>query len=137
MQPGGPKNGKCRRPCNENLDRHEFAARWAKVFAAEGWEALHWSQVGAHTASDLKIMVWARGNGYAVFTHHLDFSALLAATQGEGPSVTQVRTQNIFPEAIGNLVIDSLKRFRDELEKGAIITIDPSRAKVRILPLKQ
>jgi predicted nuclease of predicted toxin-antitoxin system len=110
--------------------------RWAKVFAAESWEALHWSEVGAPTTSDREIMAWARDNDYIVFTHDLDFSALLAATQGAGPSVIQVRTQNILPEAIGDLVIISLKRFQNELEKGAIITIDPSRARVRILPLK-
>ena len=110
--------------------------RWAKVFAAEGWEAFHWSQVGAPTASDREIMAWARNNDYIVFTHDLDFSALLATTQGEGPSVIQVRTQNVLPEAIGKLVIDSLERFRSELDKGAIITIDPHRTRVRILPLR-
>ena len=81
-------------------------------------------------------MDWARDKGCVVFTHDLDFSALLAATQGEGPSVIQVRTQNILPEAIGDLVKDALKRFRGELEKGAIITIDPNRARLRILPLR-
>lgn len=81
-------------------------------------------------------MAWARDNGYIVFTHDLDFSALLATTQGEGPSVIQVRTQNILPESMANLVIDSLKQFRGELEKGAIITLDPGRARVRILPFK-
>ena len=110
--------------------------RWAKVFAAEGWEALHWSQVGAPTASDREIMAWARDNDYIVFTHDLDFSALLAATQGEGPSVIQVRTQNVLPEAIGTLVINAVKQFQHELEKGALITIDPHRARSRILPFK-
>lgn len=110
--------------------------RWVQVFAAAGWEAVHWSEVGAPTSSDREIMSWAMENGYVVFTHDLDFSALLAATQGEGPSVIQVRTQNILPEAIGNLVINSLQRFRSELKEGAIITIDPSRARVRILPLR-
>jgi predicted nuclease of predicted toxin-antitoxin system len=111
--------------------------RWVQVFAGAGWKALHWSQVGAPTASDREIMAWARDNDYVVFTHDLDFSALLATTQGEGPSVIQVRTQNVLPEAIGDLVINSLNQFRNELEKGAIITIDPGRARVRILPLKQ
>ena len=110
--------------------------RWAKVFAAEGWEALHWSQVGAPTASDREIMAWARDNDYSVFTHDLDFSALLATTQGEGPSVIQVRTQNVLPEAIGTLVINAMKQFQHELEKGALITIDPHRARSRILPFK-
>jgi len=110
--------------------------RWAKVFAAEGWEALHWSQVGAPTASDREIMAWARDNDYIVFTHDLDFSALLATTQGEGPSVIQVRTQNVLPEAIGTLVINAMKQFQHELKTGALITIDPHRARSRILPFK-
>jgi predicted nuclease of predicted toxin-antitoxin system len=110
--------------------------RWAKVFAAEGWEALHWSQVGAPTASDREIMAWARDNDHIVFTHDLDFSALLATTQREGPSVIQVRTQNVLPEAIGTLVINAMKQFQHELNKGALITIDPHRARSRILPFK-
>ncbi|OGP71427.1 MAG: hypothetical protein A2Y80_04950 [Deltaproteobacteria bacterium RBG_13_58_19] len=110
--------------------------RWVQVFAAESWEALHWSEVGAPTASDREIMAWAGDKGYVVFTHDLDFSALLAATQGEGPSVIQVRTQNVLPEAIGTLVINAMKQFQHELEKGALITIDPHRARSRILPFK-
>jgi predicted nuclease of predicted toxin-antitoxin system len=110
--------------------------RWVQVFAEARWEAVHWSQVGAPTASDREIMAWARDNGYIVFTHDLDFSALLAATQGSGPSVIQVRTQNILPQAIGNLVINAINQYEEELEKGAIITIDPVRARVRILPLR-
>ena len=63
-------------------------------------------------------MAWAKDNGYIVFTHDLDFSALLAATQGEGPSVMQVRTQNILPEGIGTLVITALEKYQNEIEKG-------------------
>jgi predicted nuclease of predicted toxin-antitoxin system len=111
--------------------------RWVEIFSKVGWEAVHWSQVGALKASDREIMAWARVNGYVVFTHDLDFSALLAATQGEGPSVIQVRAQKILPEAIGDLVINALKKFQNELEKGVILTIDPFRARVRILPIRQ
>jgi predicted nuclease of predicted toxin-antitoxin system len=109
--------------------------RWVQVFVSAGWEAVHWSQVGALIASDREIMTWARKNGYIVFTHDLDFSALLAATQGEGPSVIQIRAQNILPEDIGTLVITAIKQYQDELEQGAIMTIEPQRARVRILPL--
>jgi hypothetical protein len=42
--------------------------RWVQWFANAGWEALHWSKVGLPTASDREIMVWARENGYIVFT---------------------------------------------------------------------
>jgi predicted nuclease of predicted toxin-antitoxin system len=109
--------------------------RWVQWFANAGWEALHWSKVGPPTASEREIMLWAREKGYIVFTHDLDFSALLATTQREGPSVIQIRTQNILPEGIGTLVMTALKQYKRELEQGAIITIDPQRARIRILPL--
>jgi len=72
---------------------------------------------------------------FARGSHDLDFSALLAATKGKDPSVIQIRTQNILPEAIGTMVIAALKQYQNELELGAIITIEPQRARVRILPL--
>jgi predicted nuclease of predicted toxin-antitoxin system len=109
--------------------------RWVQVFIDAGWKADHWFQLGSATASDREIMACAKDNDYIVFTHDLDFSALLAATKGEGPSVIQIRTQNILPEAIGDLVINAVKRYQTELEKGAIITVDTNRARVRILPL--
>jgi predicted nuclease of predicted toxin-antitoxin system len=109
--------------------------RWVQLFANAGWEALHWSQVGSPTASDREIMAWARENGYIGFTHDLDFSALLAATKRDGPSIIQIRTQNILPEGIGTLVITALEQYQGELEQGAIMTIEPQRARMRILPL--
>jgi|GEM_PF-6393076 len=78
----------CRWPCNENLDRHEFAAPVVEVFAKTGLKAVHWSRVGVSTASDRDIMAWARENGYVVFTHDLDFAALPAATKGEDPALS-------------------------------------------------
>lgn len=64
----------------------------------------------------------------------MDFSALLAATQAEGPSVIQVRAQDIRPETLGHVVIQVIEQFREELVQGALISIDPQRARVRILP---
>ena len=74
--------------------------KWVKLFIAEGWEAVHWSDVGAIDAQDQVILKWAKNNDFIVFTHDLDFGALLATGGSEGPSVIQVRTQNITPEAI-------------------------------------
>lgn len=73
---------------------------WIDVLTAEGWEAVHWSTVGAHRATDESIMTWAIEHVYVVVTHDLDCSALLAATRAIGPSVIQVRTQNILPDAL-------------------------------------
>ncbi len=80
-------------------------------------------------------MAWAREQGYVVFTHDLDFSALLAMTQDSGPSVLQVRTQDLLPEAIGEHVVQVLRSHGEAFEQGAVVTIDETSARIRILPI--
>jgi len=82
---------------------------WVGFLRQEGFEAIHWSEVGDPRASDLAIMTWAHGNGFVIFTPDLDFSALLAASRAAGPSVIQVRTQDVMPAAIGRDVLRVLR----------------------------
>ena len=112
-----------------------LSPRWVKVFMAAGLDATHWSAIGDPCATDRSIMEWARSNGCIVFTHDLDFGAILAATQASGPSVIQVRAENVLPEDVGDAVIAAIRRFQDGLEQGALISVDPARARARILPL--
>jgi predicted nuclease of predicted toxin-antitoxin system len=81
-------------------------------------------------------MAWAKQNGRVVFTHDLDFGTALALTQAEGPSVIQVRTQDVTPLAIGKLVLNALRQFQPELEDGALIVLDEAHSRARVLPLK-
>ena len=111
--------------------------KWVKLFSDEGWDAVHWSEVGAVNAKDQVILQWAKGNGYIVFTHDLDFGTLLAATDAKGPSVIQVRTQNVMPEALGETVVNAIKKFKNKLDAGALISIDQKQARARILPLRR
>lgn len=69
----------------------------------------HWSEAGDQRATEQELMAWAEENGRVVFTHDLDFSAILAATGAEGPSVIQARTQNVLPQYLGDLVIEALE----------------------------
>ena len=108
---------------------------WVPLFQSEGWEAAHWYSVGAYNAPDHQIMQWAAANGFLAFTHDLDFGTLLAASKGVGPSVLQVRMQEVRSDVIGKMVVQSLHRFEPELEAGAIVTVNETKGKVRILPL--
>jgi len=110
---------------------------WVEFLEKEGFEAVHWSKIGDFSAADEVILEWARKHEHVVFTHDLDFGALLAATRGEGPSVIQIRTQDTLPESSGKIIIDTLNQFENELEKGALLSVDQHRARVRILPLKE
>jgi predicted nuclease of predicted toxin-antitoxin system len=109
--------------------------RWVPVLKAEGWDAVHWSSVGSAGAPDAEIMRYAKDGGYLVLTHDLDFGAILAATGGDAPSVVQVRAQDVFPDAIGGLVVAAIRQFTEELEKGVLISVDENRSRARLLPL--
>ena len=111
-----------------------LSPEWAALLTREGFQAAHWSAVGDPRASDAVIMHWAHNNGYVVFTHDLDLGALLATTRAEGPSVIQVRTQDIMPQRLGDRMLNILRQYETMLDKGALITIDEVKDRVRILP---
>jgi predicted nuclease of predicted toxin-antitoxin system len=82
-------------------------------------------------------MAWANATGHIVFTHDLGFGALLAATAAQGPSVIQVRTQDVTPRHLETLLVSALRAHQVVLEEGALVTVDEARFRARILPLKQ
>jgi predicted nuclease of predicted toxin-antitoxin system len=104
-------------------------------FAVGGHEAVHWSSVGDLRASDATILNHASQHDMIVVTHDLDFGALLAATQSEGPSVVQFRTQDVLNSRFVETILSTLDRFKDELLTGALVVIDERRSRVRLLPI--
>jgi predicted nuclease of predicted toxin-antitoxin system len=112
-----------------------LSPRWARFLSDAGFEAEHWSTLGAGSVPDVEIMAYAKAHGYVVLTHDLDFSAILAATRGEKPSVVQVCTEDVSPEAIGNAVVAAVRQTTSDLDDGALLTVEPSRMRLRLLPL--
>jgi predicted nuclease of predicted toxin-antitoxin system len=112
-----------------------LSPQWVQVLERHNWQAVHWSSVGDPRAADQVIMDWARANRYVVFTHDLDFGAILAVTQAEGPSVLQIRAQNVLPDHLERFVVAALKQYSGLLESGALIVVDESTTRARVLPL--
>ena len=112
-----------------------LSPRWVQTLSAAGFSAAHWSTLGAATATDAEIMAYAMERDYVVLTHDLDFGAILAATQGAKPSVVQIRSGNISPEVIGTPLVAALRQMTAELGAGALLTLDPARARLTLLPL--
>jgi predicted nuclease of predicted toxin-antitoxin system len=110
---------------------------WVGALAEAGIEAQHWSTVGDGRASDKEIFEWASRNGFVVFTHDLDFSRLLALTGSSGPSVVQLRTHQVLSAETAAIIVTVLRHHEADLQSGAILAIDPDRARVRLLPLRQ
>jgi predicted nuclease of predicted toxin-antitoxin system len=108
---------------------------WVEVLAQSGIAAIHWASIGARDADDAQIMEHARRHGMIVLTHDLDFGTLLAHSRHNGPSVVQIRTQDLAPAVLAPVLARALFQFETVLAEGAVVTILPDRSKVRILPL--
>jgi len=110
-------------------------ARWEEYLTEAGFEAIHWSRLGAATASDDEIIAKAGAEGYVIFTRDLDFGTIMFFTRADKPSIVQVRAKDTRPECIGSDVISALRQVEKELEEGALLTIDPLHSRLRLLPL--
>src|SRR5688572_25582368 len=109
---------------------------WVDRLARHGFEAVHWSSIGAATAPDSEILTWATEHGCVLITNDLDFSAILAAGAETTPSVVQIRTQDLLSDTVVSAVADALKAHREHIERGALLSIDEAAARVRVLPLR-
>jgi predicted nuclease of predicted toxin-antitoxin system len=81
-------------------------------------------------------LTYAAANDYVVLTHDLDFGAILAIAHGRKPSVVQIRSGDVSPETIAKQSLAALHYVQSELESGALLTIEPERTRLRLLPLR-
>jgi len=109
---------------------------WVERLEHHGFEAVHWSTIGAATAPDVEILAWANEHGFVLITNDLDFSAILAASAGTSPSVVQLRTQDLLSEGAVRIVARALEARREDLEGGALLSINERGTRVRMFPLK-
>ena len=109
---------------------------WVEALRTMGFDATHWSSLWDPRAPDREILAYASSNGYIVFTNDLDFGAILAASGGSSPSVIQVRAADVSPGSLASTVRDALVQFAEWLDAGALVTVETSRLRARILPLK-
>src|SRR5262245_58140048 len=103
----------------------------AATLSNHGFPTKHWVDVGSPTVDDTAILAYAGMNGFVIVTHDLDFRAILAATKAHGPSVVQVRTQDVISAKFVETLTNALKQFESEISTGAIVVVDESRAKAR------
>lgn len=107
---------------------------WIDFLVNSGFEAVHWSSIGRGDEPDAALMRWAADHRHVVLTADLDFGAILAATQRRQPSVIQLRADVLTPAAVGEVVLLAIRQAREELEGGAILSVDTGRARLRVLP---
>lgn len=106
---------------------------WVSALRGAGIEAVHWSMIGPPSARDEAIMDWGHANEAVVLTRDLDFGTALTKQGLASPSVIQLRIDQVRPERHLALVQRALSIYRPHLERGAIVTLEDDRVRVRIL----
>ena len=113
-----------------------LSPRWVDRLGRHGFEAVHWSTIGAATAPDVEILAWANEHEFVLITNDLDFSAILAGGAVRGPSVIQLRTQDLLSDLAVRIVAKALQAHREDIKRGARLSIDEGGMRVRMLPLR-
>ena len=110
---------------------------WALYLIEHGFDAVHWSDVGPRDAPDRHIFGWAATNGFAIITHDLDFGTMHALMGTRIPRVIQVRCPEVLPRVIGLTVLAAIRESVGDLETSALVTVEPFKHRVRVLPIKR
>jgi hypothetical protein len=53
------------------------------------------------------------------------------------PSVIQVRSQDVLPSAIGDVVLRAIRTAEPHLEAGTLVTVHSFRHRIRLLPIRR
>ena len=98
-------------------------------------DTIHVGEIGMSAAEDADIIEKARDEGRTVVTLDADFHALLALAVATTPSVIRIRIERLRAQALIDLLLTVIAECAEDLEQGSAITVEPSRIRIRRLPL--
>lgn len=106
-----------------------------KWLREQGFDAIHVRDINLHRASDAAIVKKAIEEERVVITCDLGFGDIVSASGKNLPSVIILRLANETPVNVNKRLKQVLKESSDVLIKGAIISVEETRHRVRLLPL--
>lgn len=107
----------------------------ATLLTEAGIDTIHVADIGLSAADDTDILQRARNDERIVVTLDADFHALLALSAATTPSVIRIRIERLRAQILANLLLSVVGEFAEDLKQGAIMTVEPSRIRLRHLPL--
>lgn len=100
-----------------------------------GIDTLHVGEIGLAAATDNEILQRGRQENCVVVTLDADFHALLAFSKAVSPSVIRIRIEGLTGPMAANVIREAVLRSKEDLEKGALVTVQPGRIRIRRLAL--
>lgn len=114
-----------------------LSPRVAEALRGEGFDAVHVVDLVSVTATDDEIFDRAASEGRTVVTADSDFGTLLAMRRTTSPSVVHLRhVAELVAEEHISLLIANLPQIGEDLDRGAIVSLSPTRLAIRDLPLR-
>lgn len=114
-----------------------LSPRLLAPLCAGGFDATHVADIGLATATDSEIFDHAVSEGFVIVTADSDFAMLLALRRSTSPSVIQLRhVAELGPDAHVDLLLSNLPSIVDELERGVVVSLSPTRLSIRDLPIR-
>jgi predicted nuclease of predicted toxin-antitoxin system len=108
----------------------------AQLLRAEGWDVVHVSEAGMSRSPDTEILKIAHDDNRTLVTLDADFHALLAVQGLARPSVIRIRWEGLGAQQITRLLMDIWPRVHDDIESGAMVTVDKKSVRVHRLPTR-
>jgi predicted nuclease of predicted toxin-antitoxin system len=105
------------------------------LLALAGIDAVHVGDTGNAGATDESILQLGRDADRIVVTMDADFHAILATTGASKPSVIRIRIEGLKGEGLAKLLAATINQCAIDLEKGAAVTVQEGRVRLRHLPI--
>lgn len=120
---------------------HEFDRRHISPLTVEelrkaGYTIIRVTEKLPATASDKEIVQLAYQTKSAVITQDLDFSAIVAQSGLQGPSIISLRVADAKPQAIAAILKTVLPLVEEDIAEGSLISIDEEEYRIRRLPVR-
>ena len=100
-----------------------------------GIDTIHVGEIEMSAAEDSHIIQRAKDEGRVVATLDADFHTLLALDVAITPSVIRIRIERLRARSLTDLLLKVIAECEEDLEQGSAITVEPSRIRIRRLPL--
>ena len=107
----------------------------AALLRKAGIDSVHTGEIGYAAAEDTDILDYGRVEGRIVATLDADFHTLLALSGAVSPSVIRIRIEGLRAEAAAILLQSVLQECDEDLQQGAVVTVQEGRLRIRRLPL--